>query len=434
MTFQNKTIQKFISCLVIVSLFAPTVFVSLKPKKAEAIFGLGDIVFDPAHTIVTFKIVAQEIYRQVLMIAARKLLDKMTRSTVNWINSGFHGDAFYVQNEESFFKDIVKFEIRTLVDIYGYDTSRFPFGRDFALNTIDAYKRQLTDNSEHSLSTVITDPVLLKGYQKDFDVGGWDAFLINTQYPQNNYLGFQMIANEQIAKKVAGTGKNAAQKVDDLLAQGQGFLSPQTCPTNPDYNNGPNAFRKPSFNMTEYFRTNPYKNPWDPGTEEYRQWEVDWQDGFLIAKANWDKKNTCPGGLVTTTPGFVVATQITNALGSKFKQTELAAAMGNSLAAVFDALLNKLLGDGLSALSNKINPPPEPDVDEDDFQYLGDSINSSRDVNLPATPSTNPGGNNGGNNGGGFCWSQAQIDNHMAQNPEAEAGEIPPLCDENSEE
>jgi len=64
----------------------------------------------------------------------------MTKSVTNWINSGFHGAPLFLENPGSFFQDIGKYEIKNLVDEFGYDPNRFPFGQAFALNTINAYK------------------------------------------------------------------------------------------------------------------------------------------------------------------------------------------------------------------------------------------------------------------------------------------------------
>ncbi len=82
---------------------------------------------------------------------------------------------------------------------FGYDPNRFPFGADFALNTINSYKSQLATNAQYTLSKAISDPVLLNNYRTNFNVGGWNGFLINTQYPQNNYIGFQLIATQELA-------------------------------------------------------------------------------------------------------------------------------------------------------------------------------------------------------------------------------------------
>ena len=139
------------------------------------------------------------------------MLQQMTKSVVNWINTGNWGNPLFVTNPQSFFKDIAKSEIKNIVSIFGYDSRRFPFGKDFALNLINSYKTQLATNAEYTLNKAITDPVLLRAYQNDFNVGGWNGFLVNTQYPQNNYIGFNMIATEQIARKLEGTAQTAVQ-------------------------------------------------------------------------------------------------------------------------------------------------------------------------------------------------------------------------------
>ncbi len=422
---KNKRIQKFISCLIIITLLAPAVFVSIKPKKTEAIFGFGDIVFDPAHTAVTVKILAQEIYKQAMMALARKLLDKITQNTVNWINSGFHGNPLYLENPNSFFKDIAKYEVRTLVDVFGHDSLRFPFGKDFSLNTIDAYKRQLADNAQYSLSKVITDPVFLNNYRNDFNVGGWNGFLINTQYPQNNYLGFQMLATEDLARRLQDTNLNNAQKVNQTLQQGLGFLSPQTCPSNPNYKNDKNQFLQPGFQPTTQPNIPDPTGTYDADgnfVEDQSSIQARYDAGIAYEEnvaneqQNWNKTYVCPGGLVNTTPGSVVGSQISTALNSKIHQTELAAAIGNSLAAVFDALINKFISSGLNALSNKINPPPDPATDPNDFIYMGNSINSLN-TNYSLNSVNSVPINTGSNSTGGICATQTEIDAFLASNP-----------------
>lgn len=385
MLIRNKKTQKIISFLLIISILAPTVLFS-KPKQTSAVFGVSDIVFDIPQTILksignafqgttsvatvtdtalSVKDWAMEIVKQLLMAVARRALQEVTKSTINWINGGFHGSPLFLENPQSFFEDIAKSEVKNLVDAIGYDTFRFPFGKQTALGVIDSYKRQFETNAQYSLSKVINDPVLLAQYRNDFNYGGWNGFLINTQYPQNNYLGFQMMVQENLASRVEGTLTAPANKVKDLLAQGQGFLSPQTCPSNPDYNNGVNEWRQPSFDQAEFNKTHNY----DLSSQEGQN---AWNLALAKAKAEWAKKNTCPEGLVNTTPGAVVADQIKISLGSSVRQQELAAAMGNSLSAIFDALINKFINDGLNSLASRVNPPPA----EDNWSYDGQTLGS----------------------------------------------------------
>jgi hypothetical protein len=369
--------QKFISLLILLSIIFTAV-----PQKTQAYLGILDSnINDPAvyatatstatiagstatNTTLHIKDFAREVLKQVLMGVARKVLQEMTKSTINWINSGFHGSPLFLENPQSFFNDIAKSEVKTLVDLYGYDSVKFPFGKDFALNVINSYKSQLEDNSAYTLSKTIQDPIILHNYQNDFNTGGWNGFLVNTQYPQNNYLGFQMKANEELARRIAGTSQGPAQKIQTALQQGMGFLSPQACPSNPKYNNGYNEFNRPSFNETEWNKTVP--GP-DATPEEIAAWNA----RHNAAKQTWAEENTCPGGLVNTTPGSVVANQIMTSLTSGQKQGELAAAMGNSLSAIFDALLNKFIGDGLNSLASTKNSTSQPDTWTYDGQTLG---------------------------------------------------------------
>lgn len=399
--FEDKKIQKFISSILIVMVLAPSLVVFSIPKKAEAGIPVIDAVGDAlkyignvfagtsaaantTNTAISIKNVFKEITRQILMVVAKRALASMTKSTVNWINNGFHGSPLFLENPKSFFKDIDKFVVKDLIDSLGYNPQRFPFGKDFALNTIDTYKSRLEGNLEYSLSRVTNDPDLLYNYQNDFGTGGWDAYILNTQYPQNNYIGFQMLANNELARSVA----NKAGQVENLLQQGQGFLSPQTCPDNPAYNNAVNEFQRPTFKFIPpagFVAPDPYDyssiGDYEDGSAnpEYKQALQEYDSRYAQMRASdytaWAKTNICPGGLQNTTPGSVVAGQITRALGSTFAQGEFGAALGNSLSAIFDALLSKLLNKGLNALASTVNPQPVAD----NWDYFGNTLGSPSD-------------------------------------------------------
>lgn len=378
--------QKLISALLIISIIVPTVLFS-KPKKTEAVWwsswvtdvntGFTKVdayltrVQQTIDTKISLKNLAKEVLRQALKNLAKRAVQQMTKSTVNWINSGFHGAPLFLENPQSFFKDIGKYEVKTFINQIGYNSLKYPFGKNFSLNTIGAYKRKFEDNAQYSLSKVIYDPLLLDRYRNDFYVGGWNGFLINTQYPQNNYIGFQLLATDELAGRLQGISQNNAQRVNTTLAQGMGFLSPQTCPSNPKYNNLANQFQQPSFKTTI-----PYTWVYDESKspEENEQEKIIYDESYERKVANersvWQMTNTCPDGLVSTTPGSVVGSFATNALNSGQRQGELAIAMGDSISAIVDALLNKFIGSGLNALASKSNPKPPPD----NWSYYGETL------------------------------------------------------------
>jgi len=426
MNFKNKTNQKIISALLIILILMPTVILSV-PRKASAqiatvesgphnlFISLATKVFagmtagtsavtatqQTVDTSLHIKDFAKELLREVLRTFARRLLQQMTQATVNWINSGFHGQPLYLESPGSFFKDIAKTQIKDMVSLIGYDNSSYPFGKSFALNIINGYKSTFAQNAQYSLSKVINDPQLLNNYRNNFSTGGWDGFMLNTQYPQNNYLGSQIMYSNYLAQQIQGTEQAPAQTVQALLQQGQGFLSPQMCATNPSYNNFRNEFQKPTFKCP-IPEPNWAQCPIDPATGDEigdcsgsnsiarTQWKIECN----AKKAEWDKTNSCPeqspgvSGLINSTPGSVVANQIFSAVSSPTRQTELSAAMGNSLSAIFDALLNKLMSSGLNALSNKISGTGNKNND-DNFDYFGNTLGA------PGTTTT----------GGGFDWN-----------------------------
>ncbi len=370
MTLKNKT-TKLISTLLIISIISPSVLFS-KPQKAQAVVGVpvNDFVSQGFLTTVAgstvsntglhIKDFAAFLLQQVMQIIAKQILAKITQATIKWINEDFHGSPLFLENPGAFFQDIAKSQIRGMVDTIGYDTTRFPFGPSTALGIIDAYKRTLEYNAQYSLSRVINDPVLLARYRNDFNTGGWNAFLINTQYPQNNYIGFQIMIQEDMANRLQGTSQAPAEQVQSLLQQGMGFLSPQMCPSNPAYDKVmANAWRRPVFksNIT-------YDPPTGSGpgiTSALEQYDAHYNASKARERADWAKANTCPGGLVNTTPGSVAANQIMTALNIPTQSKILDGALGNSLAAILDALINKIVGKGLNMLSETINPQPSDD-------------------------------------------------------------------------
>ncbi|MFA5778011.1 MAG: hypothetical protein WC870_00765 [Candidatus Paceibacterota bacterium] len=397
MTLKNKTI-KLISAILIISIVAP-VALFFQPKQASAISacppGTPDLKSVPivnmaikgatgTTCITTVKEWVQKLLEIARMAIAKKVIEKITQSTIAWINSGFHGSPLFLENPESFFKDIAKSELRTMVDMFGYDRLKFPFGRDFALNAINSYKSTLERNASYTLSSVMNQQQA-EAFRNDFNVGGWNGFLINTQYPQNNYMGFQMMANEELARRLQGTSQPPALEIKAQLEQGNGFLSPQNCPTNSAYNNGVNEWNQPSFDTAAYNQSHPYNPPSGvsvgPKTPEQQAMDAAYDETYQMNLQNtrdsWAQTNTCPGGLQNTTPGSVVANQIMMSMSSSVRQSELAMALGNSLSAIFDALLNKFLGDGLNALTNAVSSQPSTD----NWSY--DGVTLDGDVNNP---------------------------------------------------
>ncbi len=231
-------VKNTISGLLIIAILAPSFLMFSTPKKVEAsgfpvVDAVGNVLSHIGNLFagttaagttttaaINVKKVLQDIANELLKVVAKRALANITKSTVNWINSGFHGAPLFVENPDSFFKDIAKSEIKNLISVIGYDPIRFPFGKQQSLSIINTYKSQLETNAAYSLSEVTKDPLLNYNYRVNFGTGGWNGFLLNTQYPQNNPFGFQIVTTKELAINLQGTQQNAAQKINTTLQQG----------------------------------------------------------------------------------------------------------------------------------------------------------------------------------------------------------------------
>ena len=297
-----------------------------------------------------------KILSNILMQIAKVLLNKLTESTVNWINGGFEGSPKFVQNPESFFKNIGDTQLSSLIDTVGYNASLFPFGRQVSQVLIGAYKNQNSDiatSMRYTLSDVVGSEAT--HFEKDFGVGGWSGYHAYTQNPSNNAFSSLFVGAKEAAKTVTA----AQTKVDKDITTGGGFLNQRTCKT---WRTGPE--------LPAGFIGPPPPPP-------------DHTDANCLT---W----------TTTTPGSSVKDQLDKALGSKFSQSELGAALGNSISSIVNALTTQLLNKGLSALSTAIKGTSSG-TPQQTWSYNGETLDSTNtsDPNDPAN------------------WSLADQENHL---------------------
>jgi hypothetical protein len=379
---QLLKLQKFIAVLLLITVLSSSFGFLLAPKKVEAqgipildavgnalqwvgnaFLGTGTAA-QVAETSISIWDRLQKILGAALRVIARRALADMTKSTVNWINTGHFGKPLFLENTGSFFRDVAKLEIKSLIGITGYDESRYPFSKGYWLGVIDRYRQQLAYNSQESLMRITSsDPNL---YRTDFGTSGWEGLANITINPQLNALGHYMTADDDIATKL----RQANNKINRTLDQGMGFLSPQTCPSNPALNTrNPLTVPVQPFNPST---VQPDTPPPPPGAA-YVIWRNAYQTKINNARIAYNAANYCPGGWQTTTPGAVAANEVMEAVNMPSQYAEWSAALGNSLTAIFDALANKFLGGGLTSLASRINSSTPPDT----FNYYGVTLDGT---------------------------------------------------------
>lgn len=335
----------------------------------------------------TFK---EQCFDGIALTLARNQLTAMTRSAMNWVNTGYGGNPFFVQNMRNFTEGIERNVVETGIDVLlAPNGQQSPYASDFARSAI--YSKGLGYSSaeflgglQSNLQNFITDPQSYytndqlddayntrtalenaqyanETFSRSFASGGWNAWLAFTQTPQNNPLGFNMIANQYLADMEM----QQVQEKKDELAQNNGFLSQKTCIKWQLYNVDGSAKTK---NYSAQGSTNNASTRRPDGTlktraelerESVQQLAKSTEFVFSTSQPYYEQEDgenefgKCVDWKVTT-PGSIIKEKTTNYLNSPERQLELAKTINDSLNALFSVLISKLQGGGLSGLSDSV--------------------------------------------------------------------------------
>lgn len=290
--------------------------------------------------------------------AAKVALAALTQTTINYINSGFQGNPFYIRNENSFYLSLANQEVYGFVSELN-DPEKYPFGPEIASSIASLYECESYDTDPGAcfrstkVFTLAEDiGENWEDFANDFSVGGWNGWLAMTQNPSNNPVGFSFEASQELNSRI----EKKQSAILEELRQNGGFLSVKKCVayyqmSDPnkdgikekvlDKNGNPIIVETGGTNADGLLYYDENGQPvYSTGTVSS---EYDYQYSYL------GEVDGC-ARYETTTPGSVISDQINIHLGSSVRQLELADEMNESLAAVFDALINKLVYDGLDAL------------------------------------------------------------------------------------
>lgn len=186
----------------------------------------------------------------------------LTRSTADWVNSGFNslarsvrvdpdtgepevytyratGGATFVLDPQAFFQELSTGAAVTFFDQLNsatgpdqvFDTI-FPGFRDDLLREVATETQGMTGNFfEDFVSDFQTDEELAErsAYIDDFTQGGWSMFLTTTQNCANNYSCTRLAVLEELNSRIAEETAQAERE----LREGGGFLSIRECIEDP---------------------------------------------------------------------------------------------------------------------------------------------------------------------------------------------------------
>ncbi len=319
--------------------------------------------------------------------AAQTILKQLTISTVNWINHGFQGGGpLYIGDTSTFLKNIGDQTVRQLGASIGFNIKDFPFGRAVMQQLINSTRATFESAARYSLNQVIAERSpgsTVADFNLNFAVGGWSAFLGQTDW-NNNPIGFGMQAEQELANRTAATRYSPAQDIKDQLQRNGGFLDLKTCVNPKDYDpdateNNPALASAQAAVQAAADRANQadqalasaqaaYNNDAlhsNPGLEAALQsaqiYDQQANAKLTQAEQSYASVNTQANAngvckqWQTQTPGSVIESSLNKALGSPLDQLALGKDLSTDLTAVFDALINHYVSNGLNDLSKGMN-------------------------------------------------------------------------------
>ncbi|MFZ2694010.1 MAG: immunoglobulin-like domain-containing protein [Minisyncoccia bacterium] len=294
----------------------------LVPQKSHAYAGVVDVVIDPAH-ITKSVINGIQLAKSFAMFAAntlawryaKSLVQDITGSTVNWINSGFEGNPAYITDPSQFFLDIADDTAGEFLSGTRLNVLCTPFRGPVRLALLNSYLRN-TNNQQYActLSKILNN---YDAFTNDFSVGGWDGWFEVTQSTGGNPYYVALSTQNEMLDKVAS--EQTIYK--EQSTQSGGFLSMEKCRPEDTVTAGNQAAMSAKFGRS--------LNVGD-----------------------------CTGKKEVVTPGSVIADQLNTQLPTGVRSLELADSLGEIINAAISMLTTKILGpgQGLRGLTGQLPP------------------------------------------------------------------------------
>ncbi len=151
---------------------------------------------------------------------AKAVIQQMTNSIVNWINSGFNGKPSFVQNFQQFFTNVGDQAAGEFIKGTALSFLCSPFKNQIRIAIAQSYAQRNAGSC--SLTGIVKN---LTGFMNgNFSQGGWPGLLQFTTMPTNNPFGAYAYAQVGLAT----AQQNALTDANRNLSPG-GFISVKKC-------------------------------------------------------------------------------------------------------------------------------------------------------------------------------------------------------------
>ena len=160
----------------------------------------------------------------IAFAVANILIQNISRSIIEWINSGFQGSPAFVTDLKGFLVNVADKQIGSFIQELGLGLLCSPFKLDVQLALKLQYQQARSFQSQCTLSDIV-------GNVDDFFAnnslanGGWEGWFALTTQPGNNPYGALVLAQQESYARIV----NAQGEQLNLLSFGDGFLSFKDC-------------------------------------------------------------------------------------------------------------------------------------------------------------------------------------------------------------
>ena len=156
----------------------------------------------------------------IVVLIREVMIAAVTRSIVNWINSGFNGNPAFVDDLGGFLLGVGDEAAGEFLRASGLGFVCEPFRANIQFSLSVRYFSEERDVC--TLTDIINN---IDGFFNDFNQGGWSGwFSLTTQKTNNPYGGF-LDASSKLSARIV----NAKGEQIKLLDFGEGFLSFEEC-------------------------------------------------------------------------------------------------------------------------------------------------------------------------------------------------------------
>jgi hypothetical protein len=266
------------------------------------------VVFDAANSAKQNSNKFKSIQDCLIKSIARAAIDQITRSVVNWINSGFNGKPSFVTNFNTYFASVADQAAGEFIRGTALSFLCSPFAPKIKIAIAQSYANR---NQAASCSlTKITNNI--NGFMRGaWGAGGWGSFLQFTTIPTNNPYGAYAYAQIGLNSTIANAQNNANRNVSP-----GGFISIQKCDNVPLVNAGSGSPPTNNKNCT------------------------------------------------VTTPGKVIEDSLATSMGESIRGLNLAQDINSIINALTNQLMLKALYGGLANANTGITNPLAPAIDQ----------------------------------------------------------------------